>query len=703
MAIDGCDIISSAGTYTLTGNITNESTCFNITSDNVVLDLANFSIDLSNYPMGIYVEKKSNITIKNGKILNAWYGIHLLDSIGVNISGMNIYNTNYRAIWSDNSSNVTISNSFFNGIVINMTKYSTIEYNIFEGTSGPSYAIDFLNSSWNNINNNNFSAVGSDAVHLDDNSDYNSVSFNNITNVGFGVGIVDSSYNEVFNNTVDGGFSCADGIILVGGIIKHNLVYNNQVSGCYDCLVITGNYNNFTHNSMEKCGYNGANGAGIFILSSSNNSFVNNSVTDSKTDYGLIYLSNSHYNVISGGTYSISSSNGVYLSSSNNNQFKDINLNLSDKYGIYATSSIGSLFNNTKIISNQSTQQWLYMASNSNGLFTNTTFLTDSGEINLIGMFNATAKNVSRINLDVTYNKAFLNSTNLTFMNIPSKIRLFNIQNNFSSPAIMKDGVTCSVPDCNNLTSLNAGNVTFNVTGWSNYSIAEADTTYPIFSNYSDDSNSITDAGIGFFNVIVTNTNGTVWLEINNTNITATNTTAEAYHANYTFLINGSYNYTWHAYGSGFSNNLNNSEAREYLVSASTSEVVTETATSGGGAGGCFTTWDCSEWSNCNNGTQERICEKLDKDCYIDKKTKPIEIQNCTFSEESLLSGEVESLSQEKINDIIIVSFSIIAGLILIGAIILMVRKLSFRNKQDVHHTKKHKKIYKHFRKKKRR
>ena len=39
------------------------------------------------------------------------------------------------------------------------------------------------------------------------------------------------------------------------------------------------------------------------------------------------------------------------------------------------------------------------------------------------------------------------------------------------NPEIKKDGAACTT--CHNFTSLNAGTVIFNVTGWSNYSIGE--------------------------------------------------------------------------------------------------------------------------------------------------------------------------------------------------------------------------------------
>jgi len=47
----------------------------------------------------------------------------------------------------------------------------------------------------------------------------------------------------------------------------------------------------------------------------------------------------------------------------------------------------------------------------------------------------------------------------------------------------------------------------------------------------------------------------------------------------------------------------------------------------GGGGGGCTTTWNCSEWGDCIDGKQTRICTKLKS--YCNAGTKPIELQGC--------------------------------------------------------------------------
>ena len=105
------------------------------------------------------------------------------------------------------------------------------------------------------------------------------------------------------------------------------------------------------------------------------------------------------------------------------------------------------------------------------------------------------------------------------------------------------------------------------------------DNEYPTFSNYSDNNASLIGSGIGYFNVTIENTNGTVWLEINNTNVTAFNSTANVYNVSYNFTNSGTYNYKWWAYGNGTLTNLNNSGLRYYTVNSSVQNTCTPPAT----------------------------------------------------------------------------------------------------------------------------
>jgi len=90
--------------------------------------------------------------------------------------------------------------------------------------------------------------------------------------------------------------------------------------------------------------------------------------------------------------------------------------------------------------------------------------------------------------------------------------------------------------------------------------------SYPVFSDYYDNSEGLSGSGLGLFNVTVENTNGTVILTINNTDILATNLTSNMYNASYYFDSYGVYNYSWYSWSNESTNNYNESEVMNYIV-----------------------------------------------------------------------------------------------------------------------------------------
>lgn len=101
---------------------------------------------------------------------------------------------------------------------------------------------------------------------------------------------------------------------------------------------------------------------------------------------------------------------------------------------------------------------------------------------------------------------------------------------------------------------------------------APADEEYPEYSSSWDDNASLTDSGTGNFNITVVRTNGTVLLEIDGVNITATNLSATVYNASHTFSSSGDYAYRWHSWGNGTSEHYNVSNDYSYTVNASVDE-----------------------------------------------------------------------------------------------------------------------------------
>ena len=95
--------------------------------------------------------------------------------------------------------------------------------------------------------------------------------------------------------------------------------------------------------------------------------------------------------------------------------------------------------------------------------------------------------------------------------------------------------------------------------------IAPSDTTYPQFTDYDMTENN-TEAGDKIFNVTVTFTNGTVWLDFDNYNWSASNIAGDTYEATVTGKDAGTYSYNWGAFGSGTENLINVSNTFDYTI-----------------------------------------------------------------------------------------------------------------------------------------
>gem|GEM_PF-2056806 len=81
------------------------------------------------------------------------------------------------------------------------------------------------------------------------------------------------------------------------------------------------------------------------------------------------------------------------------------------------------------------------------------------------------------------------------------------------------------------------------------------DDKIPIFTDLEDNNATLVDMGTAEFNVTIENTNGTVLLEIDDVNYTATNISAvDKYNVSISFdsFSGGDYEYTWHAWGNGY-------------------------------------------------------------------------------------------------------------------------------------------------------
>jgi VCBS repeat-containing protein len=87
----------------------------------------------------------------------------------------------------------------------------------------------------------------------------------------------------------------------------------------------------------------------------------------------------------------------------------------------------------------------------------------------------------------------------------------------------------------------------------------------------------------------------------------------------------------------------------ESIISGQRGIVVQNRPRSGGGGGGsnvCRTNWTCEEWSTCSNGTETRVCTKVDARCDV-REAKPEESMICVSEEKTAETNETEDNAEE--------------------------------------------------------
>ena len=215
----------------------------------------------------------------------------------------------------------------------------------------------------------------------------------------------------------------------------------------------------------------------------------------------------------------------------------------------------------------------------------NNTYLTFNNSFARI-MFNQIL-NVSGNNLssdvETRFNYVSVDSVLRRGLNKSAIISFFGLPTNITNATIYRDGLPCPTSVCFNLTSLNSGNVSFMVNGWSNYYIGEGTISpgsSPSISINEPDNNERYSYSAGFpvtFSVSL-NLNGTVKFSLNNgsTNTTMRNTNNREFDYEQNQLPLGNYTFTAYA---NFSGGVNLSSFVKFSV-------INTTGSSGGSSGG---------------------------------------------------------------------------------------------------------------------
>ena len=412
---DSCGKLNQSGkTYTLIGNVSTTANCFNVTTDNITIDGANYYIisDGVGGDRGIATwGNRKNITIRNSNLRGFATSIFLNNTNNTLIANNSIdqgpLGTN--GIYLENSNSIRIENN-----TITMQMFNPLQGIYVYSRVGRSNNINITN---NNLNVYTY-LVLADAYGI------------RIRSLG---GSTAHSY-FIRNNTITvNATAYARGIEINGnlGDSDNHTISNNSI--------------------IVKSSAAGASVWGIEYSTSDGSIIRQNNITvrSKKSDsVGIFFQGGSDNNLMDSNTIQSDNYSIQWLASGGNNNIL-LNNNLS--------AGIFSIFDSSGRIN-------LLIYNNSFGeiKWTNLTFLKN---LNISGNFTFPGI------IKIQNNSAYLNTSAFSInLSSQANITLKSLRiGGYSRPAIFKDGYPCS--SCHNFTLLNASTVIFNVSSFSNYSI----------------------------------------------------------------------------------------------------------------------------------------------------------------------------------------------------------------------------------------
>lgn len=364
-----------------------------IGADNIVLDCQGHSITGGGTNNGIYLNRRTGVTIKNCNVANFAYGIWFYYSSNSTLIDINIYGNRYQGIALTGSSYTNITNNNIysnptgihpfvssNTILTNNNVYSNkigiqissssntilrsnnLTSNLFfiygvlsqllstdidETNTVDNYPIKYIkNSSGYQLQNqeigelflinspnsfiNNVTSMGIHVYY----SNNTIISNSNSIALPFGISSHYSSNNQIINNSGTG--------ILAYYSSYHNISNNNA-----SVTLSASSINNVTNNkgvSLSSSSYNYiANNTGVSLRQSSNNQITNNK--------GGIYSRESSYNNITNNIVS-NAGVGIYLQYKNYHNIVSDNIITNNDQGMYIYSSSYNTISNNIVANN---------------------------------------------------------------------------------------------------------------------------------------------------------------------------------------------------------------------------------------------------------------------------------------------------------------------------------------------------------------
>jgi len=363
-------VISSSGSYYLTGDVNTAKGGIQITANNVTLDLCGYNIigDAGNNGTGLELDSQSNVEVRNGTVRNFGY-----EGVRQNY----VSATDHRVINIRSIDNGQAGGGI--GIYVHGTNH-LVKDCIASGNSSYGFYVPGSSStitgckSYNNTNSGFYTGNG---CTVQNNTAYG----NGNTGIYVGGGCTVKS-NTAYDNNNSGIY------VNGGGTVKDNTAYSNQTHG-----ISTNAYCTIINNTVKDNNYDGINAG-------SGSTVTGNTVSGNGDDG--IYVNS--YGVITGNSVHYSEGNGIKAGSDSivsGNVLRGNNVSEADYGGIYVYADC--LVKGNNLSANQENN--IYVHSSDNAIEENLVTDCTTGASGY-GIFFATTGNF------YANNRASGNSTN---------------------------------------------------------------------------------------------------------------------------------------------------------------------------------------------------------------------------------------------------------------------------------------------------
>ncbi len=398
--------VLSTKTCTLTTDV---GETIQIDSDGIILDGNGHTITGSNTGNGMYLDRRTGVTIKNLNIERFSYGINMYGGSGNTLTGNTVSQNRYFGYRLEYSHGNSITGSTLTdnnlGIYLSVSNNNTIINNI--ASNNDSSGLNMRYSDGNTITGNVMSDNGQGINMFS--SDNNVITGNTASNNMQGI-TISGSGNTMTGNTAKEN-SSFDLYVSAGSDAHCNNVienttgsgdrpisyYNSPVTLQNETLsgLILCNADGSTLDNVTIEGSATADNNGLYVFMTDNSSFAN--ITSSNNFDGiLLYASNN--NTLTGTTTSSNSRSGIYLHTSSGNALTGVTAQ-DNSMGISMDSSSGNaLTDNT--FSNNSTG--IQMSSSSGNTLTG-----NIAQDNFYGIFMAFSSDNNNLNNNDASNNTY--------------------------------------------------------------------------------------------------------------------------------------------------------------------------------------------------------------------------------------------------------------------------------------------------------